>query len=332
MHPSIDPGSLRAQFRAAVDTSGDARLRTDLVLRAADMGQALVRMRRRSGRWAFLDTALDDRDVALDALAEAFQTDAAGCMVRIASYLEAIDWKRLDDEQLVTALRRFVFRKVEDGVYRMFQERDPQLSRMIRSLRGAVERRSDVQLVRFERRQWVCLTGSLPSHNGSPIPVELLERRLVVREGHRGTELLEATVRVLSNQSMHLPAVPVVSLALAIRASLARLQRPEPPATTPAEEAQWQEAVVRATTAVSRGLRESYAGKLPQEWLERYARAAQLVLLQGYRHSEAVGHQIPGASANYRDQHRKVFEYILRKTRSKLAAFYKSDASALSSM
>ncbi|NNE71511.1 MAG: hypothetical protein HKN29_14265 [Rhodothermales bacterium] len=288
-------------------------------------------MRRRSRKWRYIDPSLTDHDVALDALADALSRSQSGRFNQVASYFQDLDWEHLNEEELVTALRRFVFRKVEDGVYRMFQERDPQLAKLIRVLRNAANSSEEVSLVRHGGRLWVCVDGALPAANVSTLPLELLERRLWVCDGDTAPDMLKCVVRVLRYQTLHQAAVPLTGLALVVRAVVARAHcSPVQVQEDERDAFEWSDRVNTSVDRVCDRLWSSYEGQVAPGVYAGYRKAAKLVYAEGYPQSAAVARCVEGAEANYREAHRKVFEYIARKVRADLQAFYRSEVSAIS--
>ena len=81
---------------------------------------------------------LSAADIAFDAVADLFREDDDGNLVQIKAYFESIDWEKSEDEELLIHLRRLVFMRTNQGLFRMFQEVDPGLGKILRNTKLAI--------------------------------------------------------------------------------------------------------------------------------------------------------------------------------------------------
>jgi hypothetical protein len=111
---------------------------------------AIIRLRQliSSGRLHLQSFPVRLESVALDCIAEVFERDADGRFVEIEDFFSADrDLGSLKPDDALYHFRTFLFRKLSDGIYRMYRENDPVLSKILRNLKLAVGRSKDVYLV-----------------------------------------------------------------------------------------------------------------------------------------------------------------------------------------
>ncbi|MBI5473448.1 MAG: hypothetical protein HY961_13980, partial [Ignavibacteriae bacterium] len=98
----------------------------------------LIQSRIASGSIHVRRFGLEPCDIAFDAIADLFREDDHGNLVQINAYFESIDWRNAEDEALLIHLRRLVFARTNQGLFRMFQEIDPGLGKILRNTKLAI--------------------------------------------------------------------------------------------------------------------------------------------------------------------------------------------------
>ncbi len=101
---------------------------------------ALVRLRQlmNSGRLHLHSFGIPVEGVAFDCIAELFQRDEEGRFVDIADYFSGDrSMDLMDEDEARHHFRVLVFRKLQDGISRLYRENDPILSRLIRNIKVA---------------------------------------------------------------------------------------------------------------------------------------------------------------------------------------------------
>jgi hypothetical protein len=274
-------------------------------------------------------------DLAFDLIAELFQKDDQGTLIRVKTYFEGVDIDSLDDERLLVHFRRLIFATVNQSLVRVYREFDPGLSRILRNIGLAVQSLGNfVELERFGER---CIAPSLCpllDHLEMPDAETLCLALLPHINGHeRIPDTLSRVALYLREQDGHARIVPVVTLAVALRrASVAKHTLPA--AVEPEEvalDAGATEQVIRETCSsleaklLTRYLRQ---GKVTREEAQAYS-AVVRHLLRTKLADENDGHaslyrelstQIPGLSEEqYRARHRGKLEYLLRLAQREVA-------------
>jgi hypothetical protein len=82
---------------------------------------------------------IGEKDLAYDSIADLFRRDAEGCFVRLEAYFGSFELNAVSDEELLTYLRRLVYSRVNQALFRMYQDIDPVLSKILRNIKVAIE-------------------------------------------------------------------------------------------------------------------------------------------------------------------------------------------------
>lgn len=101
---------------------------------------ALVHLRRKIGNGHlsldFFHTTLDD--LALDTIADLFNRDEEGRFIQLQAYFEGLSIEESSEENLLTHTRRLVCSRVNQNLFRLYQEIDPSLGKILRNVKLAV--------------------------------------------------------------------------------------------------------------------------------------------------------------------------------------------------
>ncbi len=186
----------------------------------------LIQSKIASGSIRIRHFGLSPSDIAFDAIADLFREDDDGNLVQIKVYFESIDWEKMEDELLLIHLRRLVFSRTNQGLFRMFQEIDPGLGKILRNTKLAIAALNT--FVEFDHFGEPCIAPNFcdPLERLPMIDRDCLQQRLL--ELTNGSEripvILAKLSRYLREQEEHSRMVPIVSVGLAIRAVYDRIE------------------------------------------------------------------------------------------------------------
>ncbi len=82
---------------------------------------------------------LDTRDFAFDCVADLFAYAESGEFPHFQAYFAAYPVERLTEEETLSHLRRLVFSHVNHGIFRLYNEVDPSLGKVIRNIKLALQ-------------------------------------------------------------------------------------------------------------------------------------------------------------------------------------------------
>ncbi len=74
-------------------------------------------------------------DLAYDCIAEIFQQYPAGHFVQLQAYFNSLCLETASDEEILVHLRRLVFSKVNQAIFRLYNEADPSLAKILRNIK-----------------------------------------------------------------------------------------------------------------------------------------------------------------------------------------------------
>lgn len=328
------PSEFAETLRQVVSDRPDRAQVVRLVTSLQRVALAYLRLRRRRSDLRLYTGGLDDQDIALECVADLFERDDRGCFIRLRQRFGDMVAGVCDDEAIWIHARRVVLRKVDDGLFRMAQDADPGLGRLIRNLRLAAHARRDVRLVRTLGHLWLCIDGATPHSGRLAMPDEMLQRQLLVRgAGTSAIQLLESTVIILREQQDYERVAPLIALAISLRSAVARTGDGMPGyAELDGHFAlDARDFAARAADQVARSMGSR---KLPSCSVtnDTYLAAAVEVLTSEMAgdgsapHHEVLARHAGALSREeYRAVHRNRFEYIVKQTRAAIAGILRAD-------
>jgi hypothetical protein len=267
-------------------------------------------------------------DLAYDCIADLFARDDRGGLPQLRTYFEGVRAAEIPCEELFVHFRRLVFSRVNQGVFRILNEADPILGRIIRNIKLAIPSVSSFETV--ERFGETCLVpAGTPSLEHFPPPgLQTLEGRLLAVAGTRThvPGLLAALASYLREQEEHSRIIPLVQAALLFKA----LYLHELPAEEVDREAEGyllRHDVRAAVDSAIQRLREEVGPKyartkhMPEHLLESYFAALESVLQARFGGGDgdpdslyhALAEVMPDMTREtYQRHHRSRMEYIAR--------------------
>jgi hypothetical protein len=180
----------------------------------------------KSGRLDPARFGMQLEDLAWDCIADLFQRNQQNTFVRLQSYFTSLAWENKDDDELLTATRCLVFSKVNQEIYRLHRENDPELGRLIRNLKHEAKYCSDVLLKKNNGAFWICYQQEDETSTTLPVmPPEFLDPHLTARLNGNITikQILSVLADVLGSQNDYRKSYPLTGFALFIRSAFIRL-------------------------------------------------------------------------------------------------------------
>ena len=78
-------------------------------------------------------------DVAYDCIADLFQKDEKGNYLKLQAFFGSLDVQSLSNQEIFFHLRRIVSSRVNQGLFRIYQEADPSLGKIIRNIKASIQ-------------------------------------------------------------------------------------------------------------------------------------------------------------------------------------------------
>ncbi len=277
---------------------------------------------------------LNDRDLALDCVAELFSPAPDGRFVEFVDYFgeRSIDIAGTTDRMLLVHLRRLVFYICNDGIFRIYGEADPSLSRIIRNIKLGLKRSRALRtLMRFDEQLIVPVSEEEESRLRAMTHDEvqlLVDGNLDVRTGIPG--LLGKLACELDGRAETVKAVPLISLACCVRGAYLRLNLCEQATDEDPMLAHDVRTIIRdacdRVLALS-GSKYIVKGKVCNATMQGYFSGIGKLLEAEFlgpsdgerRYFDFFTSALPGVSPEeYSGVHRPVFEYLAKLARTRV--------------
>ncbi len=103
---------------------------------------AIVRLKQliSSGKLHLQSFPITLESTAIDCIAELFERDSDGVFIELEHFFcVERDLKLLMDDDIIAHYRSLVFTKLHDGIFRLYRENDPVLSKIIRNVKSSIE-------------------------------------------------------------------------------------------------------------------------------------------------------------------------------------------------
>ena len=285
MQPNLSHG-LREILTAVVSSSQSDDQVNRLVSVSHVLASAFVKSKIAARTVNIALLGLSPADAAYDCIADLFRRDDRGDLVQIKAYFEGIVFARLTDVELLTHLRRLVFSKVNHGLFRMYNESDPILGKILRNIKLALETlQSFVEVDRFGEP---CLAPSMSDllYHLPPVDQTQLERdlRSVAHPSDHVPALMAKLSLLLRQQEETCRVVPLMTIALIFRAIYMDRADAHEHIEEPGysfSEGEARTAILEACRRTKLGARIKYVegGKIDDELLQHYFSVIQRSLL-----------------------------------------------------
>lgn len=280
-------------------------------------------------------------DVAIDCIAEIFQRNEAGEYVQLRAYFFAVPPATCSAEDTLFHLQRLVFSKAQHVLYRLYQEADPPLGKILRNIKAAIQ--SLGQFTESERFGSTCIAPALCDtlEHLPPLDSEVLERALLgmVRGDEHIPELLGRLSQFLRGQSDNSRILSLMTVASVIRRIYERKQlihAGEPTTEIDITSLDSRAIILSSCREVKARQGGKYVGnaKLTQDLLAFYFDVIEEGLTRRFVQHDGVDFSffaelkchLPGMIQNeYKTEHKAILEYLYRLTLSLVVKRLKSN-------
>ena len=141
--------NLRPNLSFVLANAHSKRQLEELVSLCHSLAVSSIRGKLASGKINTTLLGLNDSDLAYDCIADLFQRDEKGTVLHLKTYFESFLVESESDELLLAHLRRLIFARVNQGLFRLYNEADPALGKILRNIKLAIH--SLGNFVEFER-------------------------------------------------------------------------------------------------------------------------------------------------------------------------------------
>jgi len=276
------------------------------------------------------------KDLAVDCVADLFRIDEDGVPIQMQTYFECVNLSEASEEETLILLRRLIFSKVRQGLFRSYNEHDPSLGRILRNIKLGVNLTGE--FAESERFGDTVLTPTrCEALTSKPaIQRETLSQMLgeIQLANDHVPSMLSALSLHLRNQTTYSRIIPLIPLALAWREHLISNRVTEDATFSMADTGLLTQDVRRiaqeACDAVKEVMRPRYVkvDGIDEVTLDAYFRAIAASVFAEYwdaKNSESLftllKAEIPRLTEQeYRANHRNALEYLLKLVRKRTRA------------
>lgn len=280
-------------------------------------------------------------DLAWDYIAELFEKNSHGALIKLQDYFENSQLNEFSEHDIKIELRKLVFTKVEDNIFRSFGEKDPSLRKIIRNLKLAI-RDNDCK-TRVCYRDGLIIVDQEEKLHLPMMPSEFMEIKLCscLEEKMQIPEILIEVIDVLQNQDQYQKKFPLVRLASVIRATFVHLHEPmaetneKPKADQNVLNTEFENFLTESVEMVetSTGLSYLSKGKVTSEQLDIYMKAAKDIVRDFFTDGktefsqyEYLKNYMPELEyEEFRQNNRQILEYLVKLVRKDVVKIYKDD-------
>jgi hypothetical protein len=332
--------SIRGTINRCVSNKYDRKDVNRLVRLCHRYAYSYLRMKRSAGNYFVIENE-NIEDLALDFIAELFQKEKDGSLVALQGYFKDKDLNTCTDADVKIELRKLVFTKVDDNLFRYYGEKDPSLRKIIRNLKLAVRERNCSHAVCY-RDGFLIVDDDEPG-NATIMPADFMQMRLCSRiQGEMQIpEIIIHVIDIIREQDSHRKRFPLVILASIIRESFVILHdETHPQNVRSAAESNLlkndldkyiDDTVERIKNDI--GPRYINKGKLQPETIDHFFNAATDIVRDDFSEQENGFSQYDHIRKydenldyeQYRRKHRPVLEYLVKLIRKDLVNFFRKD-------
>jgi len=289
----------------------------------------------RTGKLSLDYVGLRESDVVTDCIAELFQRNEQNQLIQLAAYFERqhIEIAHCSEEKLLMELRRLTLRIASDNLFRLYNEIDPALSKIIRNIKLAVENSTCFAKEEFLGETVLVLLHCEPLLQNISISDE--ELAVIIEAnmeyGDDIPVILSRFVEYWKTQEVYQRKVRLISLAVAIKTAYETFHCIGEEKHNDAERSFFVADVKQMIGNVCVKLRDELQpryeakGKVSKQEFHNYFAAIAYLLnaefLDGERalpsHYERLNEIFPELTREeYARKHRVVFEYLVKRCRT----------------
>jgi len=292
---------------------------------------ALMRLKQliASGRLHLQSFPLTIESTAIDCIAELFERDSDGVFIELEHFFSVEhDLDLLTDDDVTALFRSLVFTKLHDGIFTLYRENDPVLSKILRNMKIALRQSTTLRVEQYLGMAMVVYASDedrmhLPAHS-----IETVEQCFAksLRGVKHITQYLAAFEHLISTSLDSRNMFSLIDLCVCIKRHIMNHQIPLNDALSMEGLLFDQDAVTLVESAlkhIRKDLYQRYVAKkkLNEEEFTGYMNAIDHMIRDTFLHSdgseknygEYLQHHLPEISyTEYREYHRKQFEYMVK--------------------
>ena len=328
--------TLHKTLHRVISTPTDREAVNHLIHVCSNIAMAFLRIQLQRGSLDDYRFGIATEDLAIDCIADTFQRDDNGQFTTLVTYFNSFDWEDAPEEDLNIALRRLIFSKVNEGLFRSYRAEDPNLAKIIRNIKEAIKRNAAFSLQREREIQWIVVgNDQTPAHHLPLAPQAVLEAYItsVLCNTSNTYTAVYAFQDFLKLHPYYRNAYPMSEYARVLRSCFQN--REVPHANTQEINLSLidlENALKKTITYVRSKLHDTYVqkGKISLSMFETYIKALNKILASHFgapwesvsSQYDALATLIPGLSKDsFQNEHRNIMQYLFKISRTKMIGY-----------
>lgn len=300
------------------------------------MAMAFLRIQLQRGSLDNYRFGIATEDLAIDCIADTFQRDERGHFTTLETYFNTFDWQNTSEDDLTISLRRLIFSKVNEGLFRSYRAEDPNLAKIIRNIKEAIKRNPSFSLQREREVQWIVVGNDNSTLQHLPLaPAAVVEAYItsVLCNTSNTYTAVYAFQDFLKLHPYYRNTFPMSEYARILRACF---QNREIPSENTHEInlslIDVENALKKTIAYVRSRLHDTYVlkGKISLSMFETYIKALNKILASHFgapwesatSQYDALATVIPGLSKDsFQNEHRNIMQYLFKISRTKMIGY-----------
>lgn len=181
----------------------------------------LVRRKMLSGKLPFHVVGLSEADVTHDCIVEIFKLGDNNELSEICKYFnyQRLSIEEEDDGSLLAHLRRLVFTIVNDNIFRLYNEADPALGKIIRNIKIAIPNQARLRTVNRFDEQYLELSSGDGLKVCSMMDDDFMQHEIfeIMMTEHDIPRILDRFAAILEGQNLYQRRMSLIGLAIAVK-------------------------------------------------------------------------------------------------------------------
>ena len=292
---------------------------------------AIVRLKQLlgSGRLHLQSFPLSVESTAIDCIAELFERDSDNVFVELEHFFcVEHNLDELTDDDLIAFFRALIFTKLNDGIFSLYRENDPVLSKILRNVKSAIQQNNCFTIVQILGVSVLVYNKQEARRCLPEMPLEKVEHYFnsMIKDVHSIRNYLHVVEQLFSSETEYSASTPLIDLCIAIKRHIIQFQIPVNKLILNDESLFQRDAVMlidETLLHMRKQLHERYVlkNKLSEEHFTAYVNAISCMVNDTFllndgsekKYGEYLQEQLPALTyEEYRLHHRKQFEYITK--------------------
>ncbi|MEW5798914.1 MAG: hypothetical protein AB1728_07880 [Bacteroidota bacterium] len=282
-----------------------------------------------SGRLHLQSFPLTLESTAIDCIAELFERDSDGVFIELEHFFcVERDLTQLSDDDVAAYFRAIVFTKLHDGLFALYRENDPVLSKILRNVKAEIQKNSSFEIIQSLGISIIACRTLDERFHLQEVQLETVERHFgdTVRDSTSIGDYLRAFQQMMAREKDIRPSFPLIDFCVAIKRHMMHRKIPLTTVLSSDESTFHHDATILIDQAVAhmrKQLHERYVNKnkLSELHFNSYMEAISSLVYDTFilsdgsekKYGEYLQQQLPTITyEEYRLYHRKQFEYMAK--------------------